>query len=140
MENNNNKIDNNQKEFLRWNKQADFDLNAAESSLKSKNYEWACFQAQQAAEKALKSFLFLNGKRIIITHSINKLIQNCITFNSEFKEIVEVKALDLYYIPTRYPNGLPDQIPHEFYKKEDAELCVNYAKKTLSLIKKLTKK
>ncbi|MHC1591143.1 MAG: HEPN domain-containing protein [Candidatus Helarchaeales archaeon] len=132
--------DNNKREFERWFSQAEFDLGAARTSLNSENYEWACFQAQQAAEKALKAFLFLNGKRVIMTPSIYKLIQECITYNAQFKEISEVKALDMYYIPTRYPNGLPDQIPHEFYNKEDAEECVGYAEKTLSLIKKLTKK
>ncbi|MHA1264624.1 MAG: HEPN domain-containing protein [Candidatus Helarchaeota archaeon] len=82
----------------------------------------------------------MNGKRIIITHSINKLIQECALYNEKFKEISDAKTLDLYYIPTRYPNGLPDQIPHEFYTKKDAEICVNYAKKILSLIKTLTEK
>jgi len=77
---------------------------------------------------------------LIITHSIHKLFQKCNEYNKQFQTISETKALDLYYIPTRYPNGLPDQIPHEFYKKEDAELCVNYAEKILSLIKNLIKK
>lgn len=41
-----------------WLKQADSDLCAAEDSASSNHYEWACFQAQQAAEKALKALLF----------------------------------------------------------------------------------
>jgi HEPN domain-containing protein len=51
----------NLKESLRWFKQAEKDLKAAKNSLQSADYEWACFQAQQAAEKALKSILYAKG-------------------------------------------------------------------------------
>lgn len=40
-----------------WLKQAYSDLQAAEDSAGSDHHEWACFQAQQAAEKALKALL-----------------------------------------------------------------------------------
>lgn len=36
-----------------WLKQAHSDLNAAEDSAGSSHFEWACFQAQQAAAKDL---------------------------------------------------------------------------------------
>ena len=133
-------MNNNQNEFNLWFSQAKFDLEAAKTSLTAGNHEWACFQAQQSAEKALKSYLYLHGKRLIIIHSINKLLQECSKIDNQFQTINETKALDLYYIPTRYLNGLPDQIPHDFYKQEDAELCVNYAELILSLIDSLTKK
>jgi HEPN domain-containing protein len=42
----------------RWLEQAEADLDAAQDSLKSNHFEWSCFQAQQAAKKALKTFLF----------------------------------------------------------------------------------
>jgi len=42
----------------RWLKQSESDIKAAEGSRKNKNYEWACFQSQQASEKALKSLYF----------------------------------------------------------------------------------
>ncbi|HUX99148.1 MAG TPA: HEPN domain-containing protein [Candidatus Deferrimicrobium sp.] len=57
-------MNNNENEFLRWFSQAKFDLEAAKVSLNAGNYEWACFQAQQAGEKALKSYLYLHGKRL----------------------------------------------------------------------------
>ena len=101
-------MNNNQNEFNLWFSQAKFDLEAAKTSLTAGNYEWACFQAQQSAEKALKSYLYLHGKRLIITQSINKLLQECSKINNQFKTIKETKALDRYYIPTRYPNVLPD--------------------------------
>ncbi len=74
----------------------------------------------------------------MVSHSIQKLILKCLAINVEFQQLSLAKSLDRYFIPTRYPSGLPDQIPHEFYQKEDAMVCVYYAEKTLSLIKTLT--
>lgn len=123
-----------------WFKQAKYDLDAANSSKINGSYEWACFQAQQSAEKALKSFLFLNRKRNIITHSIRKLIEVCGEFDKEFLNLRKAKALDQYYIPTRYPFGLPDEVPHEFYSLEDAELCVKYGQMVIQIVEAKLKK
>ncbi|MGQ9595911.1 MAG: HEPN domain-containing protein [Thermoproteota archaeon] len=57
----------------RWLRQAERDLKAAGDSFVSGNYKWACFQAQQAAEKALKAVLFLRGLGAVLTHSIFEL-------------------------------------------------------------------
>src|SRR3989442_11430119 len=40
-----------------WLQQARRDLKAARDSASAENYEWACFQAQHSAEKALKALL-----------------------------------------------------------------------------------
>ena len=37
------------KEALLWLEQAKSDLHAARDSIKSRHYDWACFQAQQAS-------------------------------------------------------------------------------------------
>jgi len=132
-------MNNNLNEFERWFSQAKFDLDAAKDSLKAENFEWACFQAQQSAEKALKSYLFLKGKRGILTHSVDRLIKECKKLDKNFLQIRKAKELDQYYIPTRYPNGLPDEIPHKFYNKEDALKCVNYAEGIIKLVQKLVK-
>jgi HEPN domain-containing protein len=43
--------------------------------------------------------------------------------------------LDEYYIPTRYPNGLPGTTrPHEFYDREEAAECLQLAESVLSAI------
>jgi len=40
-----------------WMDQAEWDLSHAESDLERDFYDWACFSAQQAAEKAVKAVL-----------------------------------------------------------------------------------
>ena len=37
------------------------------------------------------------------------------------------RELDLHYIPSRYPKGLPSGYPHQFYGKETAEKAVGAA-------------
>ena len=44
----------------------------------------------------------------------------------------EGRNLDLHYIPSRYPNGLPSGYPHQFYGKEMAEKAVNAADRIFS--------
>ena len=125
---------------LRWLNQAEADFDAAQDSLKSEHFEWACFQAQQAAEKALKAFLFSKGLRAVITHSTSELLieaQKHASFDIPQKY---AKTLDSYYIPTRYPNGLPGtSIPARYYSKEDADICINYAELILKSVKKYMK-
>jgi HEPN domain-containing protein len=44
-------------------------------------------------------------------------------------DLVEEGArLDRYYVPTRYPNGLPDITPDMAYFQSDAEHAINLAK------------
>ncbi|KAF5425196.1 HEPN domain-containing protein [Candidatus Methanomarinus sp.] len=119
----------NLKESLRWFKQAEKDLKAAKNSLLSADYEWACFQAQQAAEKALKSILYAQRFRKILTHSVFELIKEVSRFEGGFKELKHgAKVLDSVYITTRYPNGIAgDLVPFEYYEKEDVEECIMYA-------------
>ncbi len=45
-------------------------------------------------------------------------------------------VLDRYYIPTRYPNSLPDLTPGQCYFKKDADLCLDSAQRILSAVQK----
>ena len=38
--------------------------------------------------------------------------------------IQRAAALDRYYIPTRYPDGLPDLTPNQSYFKQDADVAI----------------
>ena len=126
------------KTYLRWFKQAESDLKAAKNSLASQNYDWSCFQSQQAAEKSMKAFLYKKGYTSIITHSLKELVMEAEKREASFSTIkLEAKHLDMFYIPTRYPNGLAGNLaPFEFYEEEDAKKCINYAESILMLVKK----
>ncbi len=40
--------------------------------------------------------------------------------------------LDQFYIPTRYPNGLPDLTPGQVYSRKDGERAIGAAQTILS--------
>ncbi len=122
----------------RWLNQAKNDLEAAKWNSEGKFYAHACFLSQQAAEKALKAYLYSIGKRKIITHSTYTLARECAQENNVFNSILSICAeLDKHYIPSRYPNGLPDSTPSEVYLKQDAEVSINNSQKILDFISKL---
>jgi HEPN domain-containing protein len=124
------------KEATRWFRQAVYDLEAAKWNREGGYHENACFLAQQAVEKALKSVLYSTGKRKILTHSTFSLAKECAEHFNEFKGVSDSCAdLDKHYIPARYPNGLPDNIPHDIYTVKDADESISQADKIITLIK-----
>lgn len=98
-------MDKNLGEAQRWMMQAEKDLRSARNSLASEDFEWACFQAQQSAEKALKVVLYGRGKRRIITHSVFELLRE-IDDPSLLSFRRDAKSLDSVYISTRYPDSI----------------------------------
>ena len=122
---------------IKWLKQAEADLKAAKDSLKDGNYEWGCFQSQQSGEKALKACLYEKGYTSVITHSLKELVKECLKFETSFNVLSkDARNLDMFYIPTRYPNGLGgDLAPTEFYEREDAEKCISSAELILNTVK-----
>lgn len=128
--------DANRVEAGRWLDQAERDLAAAESNQRAGFHEWACFLAQQAAEKALKSFLYLGGERAVIGHSINDLLLRCTAQEPGFARHRAAKRLDEVYISSRYPNGLTSGTPGQFYEEKDAEECRVLAREIVAFVKK----
>ncbi|MBM3713954.1 MAG: HEPN domain-containing protein [Actinobacteria bacterium] len=126
----------------RWLKQAEADINAAKGSAENQNYEWACFQSQQSGEKALKA-LWYYFSFDPWGHSIVKLILDFP--DAEIKKLLmkllnKAKELDKLYMPTRYPNGLPDLTPSEVYTEEEAHNAVESSKIILEYIEKIFQK
>ena len=110
------------KEAVRWFDQAMDDYRFVEWVQKEKRFfDKGCFLAQQSGEKALKACLYASGERRVIGHSLFELILKLIKISDEFKSIQDqCKRLDRFYIPTRYPNGLPGGSPYQVYS--DVEL------------------
>ena len=121
----------------RWLKQATADLRAARSSRDACSFEWACFQSQQAGEKALKA-LWLASAKDPWGHSLAMLTQSFPGEGDAMPCLADVlddaKALDKLYIPTRYPNGLPDLTPSEVYTRREADEAIAAAERILALI------
>lgn len=103
-------VDKQTHEAARWLETAEEDLEAARVLLRGGKYSHACFLAQQSGEKAVKALWHFIGEDPW-GHSIHKLILNLPegTAKKKMAQIQdEAAVLDRFYIPTRYPNGLPD--------------------------------
>ena len=109
-------------EAERWLEQARRNLDDARYAAAGSRWNLACFLAQQAAEKALKAFLYGRGAEAVWGHSVAELCVDAARHDRAFDDLrAEAGALDQYYIPTRYPNGLPGGIPADAYTQADAE-------------------
>ncbi len=122
-------------EARRWLGTAREDLDAARTLMESGRFSHSCFFSQQAGEKALKALWFFLGEDPW-GHSIQKLIAELPNPDAleRLQPLLETGALlDRYYIPTRYPNGLPDLTPGQVYFRRDAEICLESSRQLLSL-------
>ncbi len=131
---------NNRHEADRWLKQAINDLDDAEYCVKGERFHLCCFLSQQAAEKALKAYVYFKGAEFVFGHSVKELLQSAGKFEKKLKPLEkEGSFLDRFYIPTRYPNGLPGGTPYEAFNEKDASEAMNSAEKIIVQIKKLIK-
>jgi HEPN domain-containing protein len=123
-------------EGLRWLEQAEADRKGAQLLFDGGSYHLACFIAQQTAEKALKAFLYARGEDLVIGHSVEALCRWAAELDAEFRQLLEAVApLDGYYVPTRYPNSLPDSIPARVYNRAAAEEALRLTDQVLQLVR-----
>jgi len=126
-------------EAQRWFHQAQADLTVVRTLRSGGHYAAACFYAQQAAEKALEAMLFSQGNRVVWGHSVRELVRQGARHEAKLAEVAEEAALlDQFYIPTRYPNGLPSPaIPSETYTVAHAEAAQEAAERVLRTVEAL---
>jgi HEPN domain-containing protein len=126
------------KESLRWFLQSEDDLRFVEWVKKEGIFfDKGCFVAQQSGEKALKSCLFARGERRVIGHSLFEMVARLSQMDDEFQAIAdEAKRLDRFYIPTRYPNGLPGGSPFQIYTARDLAEAHEDTKKIVDLTRR----
>lgn len=114
-----------------WFNQAIRDLEQAEDSRLAGRHEWACFAAQQAAEKAVKA-LHLHLGQEAWGHVVARLLQELPETTLVPGELVEKgRVLDSFYIPSRYPNSHPEGAPFEHYGPLQSEEAIRYAREIL---------
>lgn len=122
----------------RWLKQAEYDLKEAEKCLAGKSFSYACFFAEQAAQKSLKGYLIGQGWRFVNIHSVGESLKEAAKLEEDkFETLISLgQKLDRYYLASRYPDALPDPaIPAESYGPDEGREAVEIAKKIFSVAK-----
>jgi len=107
------------------------DLRMAELALGAEIFNQTCFHAQQAAEKCLKACLAATGvptpRTHIIVDLLDELPESARAAVAELE--MELKALDQFYIPTRYPDALPGTLAEGLPQRSHAEAALATARR-----------
>lgn len=110
-----------------WLRQSFRDMEQARDSRSADRHEWACFAAQQAAEKAIKA-LHLHLGQEAWGHVVRKLIEELPPSVAVPTALLDkARVLDSFYLPTRYANGHPEGSPFEHYGSLQSEEAIKYA-------------
>jgi HEPN domain-containing protein len=112
-------------------RQAQRDLDHARRDAADGYYEWGCFSAQQAAEKAVKAvYQHLGGEAW--GHAVKRLLEELPPEAGVTLPLVDAgRVLDRFYIPTRYPNGFDEGTPADYYAAEDCQIAIRCAEAIL---------
>jgi HEPN domain-containing protein len=105
--------------------QAERDLEVASTLRERGMHEWACFAAQQAAEKALKAALY-SYLRESRTHVLKDLVRD-LDNDAPGMLLDRARVLDGYYISTRYADGHESGAPFSHYGELQSEQAIEYA-------------
>ena len=85
--------------------------------------------------KEAKRWIEQAKEDLVLGHSVRKLVEWASKFDKRFEDLInKISILDSYYIPTRYPNGLPEGIPAEIFNRDAAETAFKLAESTVQII------
>ncbi len=116
-----------------WLTQAEMDVEMAVSAASAGRHEWACFIAQQAAEKAAKALHLYHGQEAW-GHVVARILRE-LPVEVPGDLVDRAKVLDGHYIPTRYPNGHPEGAPAEHYGPLQSGPAVDYAREIIAFVR-----
>jgi HEPN domain-containing protein len=118
-----------------WFRQAQKDLQHAKRAVDAGDFEWACFAAQQSAEKVVKS-LYQSIHIDALGHSVSRMLQDLPTNLRAPEDLLErAKELDKHYIPSRYPNFHPEGAPLDYYTAPEARRAVEGCERIVEFVK-----
>jgi HEPN domain-containing protein len=120
---------------LDWFRQAERDFEQAKDSRLAGRHEWACFAAQQAAEKAAKALHYHLGQEAW-GDVIARILRELPPARQVSAELIEkARVLDNFYLPTRYANGHPEGPPFEHYGPLQSNEAINYAGEIIGFVR-----
>lgn len=120
-----------------WIDEAEGDLEHAVNDTKGGFYNWACFSAQQSAEKAIKAVFQKMGAEAW-GHSVSDLLKELSKTHQVPDGLLdEALELDKAYIAARYPNAHPTGSPRRRYTKGEAGRLIGYAERIFEFCSRL---
>ena len=119
-----------------WFRQAEGDLRHARHARDDEDFDWAPFASHQAAEKAIKA-VFQKLNLDAWGHTLSALSASLPEASRPDAALVDrAKELDKHYIPTRYPNGLDQGAPVDYYTRAEADRAIEHAEAILEFCRR----
>ena len=123
-----------------WLHQAQADLDLARVSAGAGHHEWACFACHQAVEKALKALHLSKGQQAW-GHGLGRsfrdlpldVAQHLAAGVSDLED--RLRILDTFYIPTRYPDSLPEGAPTDHFGRLQSDDALHHARSVVDAIR-----
>ena len=116
-------------EHEQWIAKAQEDLKDARTLCRNKSFSSCMYFCQQAAEKALKSYLFFKKQELLKIHDLVKLCALCKNFDHDFQKLADsCELLNPFATKFRYPSefDLPDL--------NDAKLAIKQAESVMKFV------
>ncbi len=122
-----------------WLHQARADLAHAQLSADAGHHEWACFACHQAVEKALKALHLHHGQQSWgrgLGRSLRDLPpQAMAALAAQVSDLEDrLRVLDALYIPTRYPDSLPEGAPTDHFGRLQSSDALSHARALVDAI------
>lgn len=118
-----------------WFDRAREDLQVAYLAFREGHFAHACFLSQQCIEKATKAYLLAKANAYPRVHKLVDLLAECEALDSAFAAYrADCIVVDQYYIPTRYPDGVPGGLAGGLPTEPEAREALNAADKVSQFI------
>ncbi|NYZ16014.1 HEPN domain-containing protein [Azospirillum sp. RWY-5-1] len=120
-----------------WLRQATSDLAQAQDSHAAGRYEWACYAASQAGEKALKAGLIALGAEAIWGHNLAALLDRLNREAGLAKDpalLDDARILTQFNTLARYPVGDEAVAPTDSMTRSQAEGAIAAAERMLTMV------
>ena len=119
----------------RWLEKATEDLIVARLVQQEGHTAHTCFLSQQCIEKSLKAYLLARTDDYPRAHKLVDLLDRCAALEPGFAQFYDDCArVDQYYIPTRYPDGIPGSTPDGMPSTAQATQAVASADQVLQFV------
>ena len=114
-----------------WLRPAERDLLAASDSAAASHHEWAAFQAEQSAEKAVKAlFQFLHGS--VRGNGVTEMLRQLPAGEPALALLLDAaRELDKVYVTARYPNGFASGVPGDYFTDKTSQQLIQHARAIL---------
>ena len=118
-----------------WLDKATEDLTVAQLLFQERHFAHVCFLSQQCIEKALKAYLIAKLNEYPRIHNLTDLLNRCVSIEPGFSQFAtDCARVDQYYIPTRYPVGVPGGLSSGQPSPSQAEAAIDAAEYILQYV------